>query len=180
MVYTLTHMILHGLPCTSFSLITVRSHTLSNSQPSDSKQHPSHGHNASLGGRWEVAPYTQFRRCIIPTYKAYMESKSGDAIRNFTNVGKNHKPVSWVTEGSEILSFVLLCTREGVKHESCWRSLCTEQRASRPHYFLFTLGPLNSSAKDLLRDGPAAAEYSWAPAVGTWYFSYQTWDVWYQ
>lgn len=96
-----------------------------------------------------------------------MEGKSGGAMGNFTNVGKKHKPVSWETGGSEIVSFVLLCTRECVKHESCWRSLYTEHRASRPHYLLFTLGPLNSSAKDLLREGAAAAEYSWAPTVGT-------------
>lgn len=61
MVYPVTHMILHGLPCPSFSLITVRSHTLSNSQCSDSKQHPSYGHNASLweGGKWLLKPISK-------------------------------------------------------------------------------------------------------------------------
>lgn len=134
MVYPVTPMILHSLPCPSFSLITVRSHTLSSSQCLDSKQHPSYGHNTSLwdGGKWLLKPNiegVQSQHTNVPN----MEGKSGGAMRNFTNVGKKHKPVSWATGGSEIFSFVLLCTRERVKHESRWRSLYTEHRSSRPH-----------------------------------------------
>lgn len=118
-------------------------------------------------GGWEVAPPTQYRRCVIPTYNVNME-------------GKTWETLSWVAGGSEILAFVRLSTRECVQEESWWRSLYTEHRASRSRRLLFTLGPLNSPAKDLLREGAAAAEYSWAQTVGTLsvHFSYQTGSVW--
>lgn len=136
MVYPVTPVILHGLPCPSFSLITVRSHThtLSNSQCSDSKQHPSYGHYASL---WEGG------KCLFKANIGSVLSQHTKWIWRVnlketweTNVGKKHKPVSWVTGGSEIPSFVRLCVRECVKHESCWRSLYTQHRASHPPVYI--------------------------------------------
>lgn len=79
-VYPATHMILLGLPLPSFSLITAWSHTPSNSLFSDSKEHPSYRHNASV---WEGS-----ERCIIcnmgnmqknTTYNVYMEDESASA-----------------------------------------------------------------------------------------------------
>lgn len=96
-----------------------------------------------------------------------MEGKSGSAMKNLANVGKKPKLVSPEWQ-EEVGSFHLYyAAAECVKQESFWRSLYIEQSASRPHCLLFTLGRLNSSAKDLLGEGAAAAEYSWAQTVGT-------------